>query len=291
MPAVLKPIVTTLEMIKFQHTVFALPFAFLAAFTAANGVPDLRTAGWILVAMVGARSAAMAFNRLVDAAIDAENPRTSMRALPAQLVSRSFVVLFTLASAALFVFAAAKLNRLALLLSPVALVIVFGYSFTKRFTSLSHLVLGLSLAIAPVGAAIAVTGRFDVTVLPLAGAVVFWTGGFDVLYSLQDLDFDREHRLFSLPARLGPARALILARIFHAGTIACLAAYGYLHGFGVVYWVGVAAALALVAWQHSIVSADDTSRINSAFFTANGVLSIAIFVFGACDILLRNGKF
>lgn len=287
MRGVFRSIAITLEMIKFQHTVFALPFAFLGAFTAANGIPALPVIGWILVAMVGARSAAMAFNRLVDVRIDAANPRTKSRALPAGLVSTAFVVAFTIGAAALFVFAAWRLNRLAFVLSPVALAIVFGYSFTKRFTPLAHVFLGLSLAIAPVGAAIAVAGRFVPSTLILAAAVLLWTAGFDILYSLQDLGFDREKGLFSIPAALGPARALLVARIFHAITILLFVAFGVVGGFGWIYFVGTAAATSLVVWQHSIISPTDISRIDAAFFTANGVLSIVLFVCGAVDILVR----
>lgn len=274
-------------MIKFQHTLFALPFAFLAAFTAANGIPALRTIFWIAVAMVGARSAAMAFNRLADARIDAENPRTKTRALPAGLVTKSFVIIFTAASSALFVFAAWQLNRLAFLLSPLALIVVLGYSFTKRVTALSHVFLGLSLAIAPVGAAIAVSGRFVPSSIILAAGVLVWTAGFDILYSLQDVEFDRERALFSIPARLGPARAILVARILHTLAIIAFVAFGIAGGFGWIYYLGTVAAAALVVWQHSIISPDDISRIDAAFFTANGILSIVLFVCGAADILAR----
>ncbi len=275
-------------MIKFQHTVFALPFALLAAFTAANGVPDLRTLLWILVAMAGARSAAMAFNRLVDAPIDAKNPRTAGRALPAGEVSRQFVALFTVASAGALILAAWELNPLAFYLSPVALLIVFGYSFTKRFTSLSHLFLGLSLGVAPIGAWIAVSGTIDPRVFLLGAGVLFWTAGFDVLYSLQDLGFDRRSGLHSIPVRIGPAAALGVARLFHVVTVGCLVAFGILASFGILYYVGVAAAVGLLIWQHSLVTPTDISRIDAAFFTANGILSIVLFVFGAVDILMRS---
>lgn len=275
----------TLEMIKFQHTVFALPFAFLAAFTAAGGVPNLRTIFWIVVAMVGARSAAMAFNRLVDVDVDSENPRTKTRALPAGLVTPQFVIVFTIASVALFIVAAWQLNRLALYLSPVALLVILGYSFTKRFTWLSHIVLGTALAIAPIGAAIAVEGRWNWRIVPLSAAVILWTAGFDILYSLQDREFDTAKGLSSIPARFGPRSAIWIARLLHAGTIALFVVFGVVNDFGWLYFGGVAGATALVVWQHSIVSAEDLSRIDAAFFTANGVLSVLLFVFGACDIL------
>ncbi len=275
-------------MIKFQHTVFALPFALLAAFAASGGIPPLAALGWILLAMVGARSAAMAFNRLIDARIDAENPRTKMRALPAGLVSTTFVAAFTVVSIALFVFASWKLNRLAFILSFPTLLVLLGYSFTKRFTALSHLVLGLALGIAPIGASVAIEGRFDLRVFPLSAAVILWTAGFDILYSMQDLDFDKTRGLFSIPARVGRENAFWIARVFHVLTLAGLAAFGILFGFGWLYWLGVAAAASLLIWQHSIISPTDISRIDAAFFTANGALSIVLFLCGAADLLLRG---
>lgn len=285
----LRPIIVTLEMIKIQHTIFALPFAFLGAFTAARGVPEVREIFWIIVAMVGARSAAMAFNRLVDVDIDSRNPRTASRALPAGLVSRGFVIVFTLASSLLLVVAAWQLNPLALALSPLALIIVLGYSLTKRFTALSHVFLGLALAVAPIGAAVAVEGRIDPRMWLLAGAVLTWTAGFDVLYSLQDVEFDRSEGLHSIPSRLGAVRALAISRGLHVLTVTLLVAFGWVFSFGPIYFGGVAAGVILLIWQHSIVSPTDLSRINAAFFTANGVLSIILFVAGACDILLRVG--
>jgi 4-hydroxybenzoate polyprenyltransferase len=243
---------------------------------------------WILVAMIGARSAAMAFNRLVDAPIDAANPRTAARALPAGLVSRGFVALFTVASASLFVFACWNLNRLSLILSGPTLVVLLGYSFTKRFTALSHLVLGLALAIAPIGAAIAVEGKFNFAVFPLAASVLLWTAGFDILYSMQDLEFDKSKGLFSIPSRIGGDRAFLLARVFHALALAGFVAFGWLFALGALYWVGVAAATGLLLWQHSIVSPRDISRIDAAFFTANGVLAVVLFLCGAADIILRS---
>lgn len=273
-------------MIKFQHTVFALPFALLAAVVAAQGVPSLRTIGWIVVAMIGARSAAMAFNRLVDANIDRDNPRTQMRALPAGLVSQSFVVAFTIASITLFLTAAWQLNRLALLLAPVALIIILGYSFTKRFTALAHLVLGLALSIAPAGAWIAVRGTLDPEVLPLSVAVLFWTAGFDILYSMQDLEFDRSRGLYSIPTRVGGRRALLVARVLHALSFCSFVLFGLLTALGLIYFTALLPAAALLVWQHSVVREDDLSRIDAAFFNANGLLAILLFVAGACDILV-----
>lgn len=278
-----------LEMIKFEHTLFALPFALMGMMLAADGWPAWRTVGWIVVAMVGARSAAMGFNRLADRRIDAVNPRTASRALPAGLVSPGFVALFVVASCLLLVFAAWRLNPLCLALSPLALAVLLGYSYTKRFTALSHLVLGLALAGAPIGAWIAVRGDVTSTPLVLAGAVLLWVAGFDVLYALQDTAFDRDRGLHSIPARLGELPALVLSAVMHAGTLALLAWLPrvYPAGLGGLYWSGWAACLALTAWQHSIVRPSDLSRLNAAFFTANGALSVVLFVLTGADLLAR----
>lgn len=278
-----------LEMIKFEHTLFALPFALMGMMLAAGGWPEWRTVGWIVVAMVGARSAAMGFNRLADRRIDAVNPRTASRALPAGLVSPGFVALFVVASCLLLVFAAWRLNPLCLALSPLALAVLLGYSYTKRFTALSHLVLGLALAGAPIGAWIAVRGDVTPTPLVLAGAVLLWVAGFDVLYALQDTAFDRDRGLHSIPARLGELPALVLSAVMHAGTLALLAWLPrvYPAGLGGLYWSGWAACLALTAWQHSIVRPSDLSRLNAAFFTANGALSVVLFVLTGADLLAR----
>jgi len=282
------PVAATLSMIRFAHTIFALPFALLSTLLAAGGVPSLSTLFWILVAMVGARSAAMSFNRIVDRGIDARNPRTASRELPAGILSVRFAALFSAVSAALFVLAAAQLNRLCLLLSPVALAVVLGYSLTKRFTSLSHLVLGLSLAIAPVGAWIAVTGAFALLPVVLALAVVFWVAGFDVLYSLQDETFDREQGLRSLPAQLGNRRALLLSALFHAAALALLFGTFVLARGGLLFGLGVVLAGAFLVRQHAIVRPGDLSRVDAAFFTANGWLSVIFFLCGAADLLLRS---
>jgi len=274
-----------LEMIKFEHTVFALPFALMSAVVAARGIPTGRTLGWIVAAMVGARSAAMTFNRIADAKLDAENPRTAKRAIPTGAIKMAEAWALVMFASALFVFSAAMLNRLAFVLSPGALAVLLAYSYTKRFTSWSHLVLGFCLGIAPVGAWIAVTGRLDVTPLPLLCAVTLWTGGFDVIYSLQDIDFDRKRGLFSLPSRLGPARALLLSRLFHAGMVACLIWFGRAAGLGTVYWAGVVAVFAFLFWEHGLVSPKDFSRVNTAFFTMNGFVSIGLFVFTFVDVI------
>jgi 4-hydroxybenzoate polyprenyltransferase len=281
---------TVLEMIKIEHTLFALPFAFLGMLLAAGGWPSWRTVAWIVVAMVGARSAAMAFNRLVDRRIDAANPRTAGRALPAGLVSPAAVGLFTAASAALLVVAAWQLNPLALALSPLALFIVFLYSYTKRFTWGAHLFLGLSLSGAPLGAWIAVRGSVEATPLLLAGVVLTWTAGFDVLYALQDFEFDRRTGLFSIPARFGVVGAMIISGGLHVVTLALLALLpriyeGGANGLGTGFWVGWAGCLLLIAYQHWVVRPNDLSRLNAAFFTANGALSVWIFAATALDIL------
>jgi 4-hydroxybenzoate polyprenyltransferase len=278
-------------MIKFEHTLFALPFAFLGMLLAAQGLPSWRTIGWIVVAMVGARSAAMGFNRLVDRHFDAKNPRTATRALPAGLLTPAFVAAFVAAAAALLVLAAWRLNPLAFALSPVALLVVFLYSYTKRFTALCHLVLGLALAGAPLGAWIAVRGDVAAAPLVLAGAVLLWVAGFDVLYGLQDVDFDRGAGLHSIPARLGVRGALWASALFHLGTLALLALLSRVYGpgLGTAYWIGVAGCAALLSWQHWVVRPTDLSRLNAAFFTANGVLAVWLFATTAVDVLARRG--
>lgn len=288
----LRNLSTLLEMIKFEHTLFALPFAFLGMLLAAEGWPSWRTVLWIVVAMVGARSAAMGWNRLVDRRIDAANPRTAGRALPAGLVSPAAVSLFIAASVALLVLAAWRLNPLALALSPVAIGILFLYSYTKRFTWASHLVLGLALAGAPLGAWIAVRGDVRAAPLILAGAVLLWVAGFDVLYALQDLEFDRRSGLFSIPARFGEVGALWISAGLHALMLALLAllprAYASQSGaaLGPGFWVGWIGCLALISYQHWVVRPGDLSRLNAAFFTANGVLAVWLFAATAVDILL-----
>ncbi|MHB9036823.1 MAG: UbiA-like polyprenyltransferase [Armatimonadota bacterium] len=275
-----------LDMIKFEHTIFALPFALSSAIVAGRGIPDWRTIGWILGAMVGARSAAMAFNRIADAKVDALNPRTASRAIPMGLISVGAAWTFTLVSAALLVFAAYMLNPLAFALSPLALAAVLGYSLTKRFTSLSHLWLGLCLGIAPVGAWIAVTGKIGFPSMVLSAAVIFWTAGFDIIYSLQDLDFDKKMGLFSLPSRIGAGRALLVSRLLHAGMIGLLIWFGLLTGRHDVYYAGVGLVALFLAYEQSLVSPKDISRVNAAFFTMNGCVSLAMLVFVMVDVLL-----
>lgn len=278
-----------LEMIKFEHTLFALPFALMGMLLAAGGVPEGRIVLWIVVAMVGARSAAMGWNRLVDREIDAANPRTAMRALPAGLVTPGFVASFVVASLALLLLAAWRLNPLCLALSPLAIVILLGYSYTKRFTWAAHLALGLALAGAPLGAWIAVTGRFAPTPFVLAGVVVTWVAGFDVLYALQDESFDRARGLASIPARFGTVAALAISAALHLVTLALLATLPLVYppGLGAAYWVGVAGCAALLAYQHTIVRPGDLSRLDAAFFTANGILALWLLAATAADLFLR----
>ena len=270
---------TTLEMIKIEHTLFALPFALLGAALAARGLPTAWQLLWITLAMAGARSAAMAFNRIADRKYDAANPRTSGRAIPAGLLSVRFAWAFTLVSSALFFVAAAMLNRLTLLLAPVALASVLLYSYTKRFTSLSHLALGWCLCIAPTGAWVAVRGAIDSPVpLLLSLVVLLWTAGFDVLYACQDYDFDRRTGLRSIPARVGIRAALRISRLLHAGAFAALVSLYLTTTPGALALAGVVATGALLVYQHSLVRADDLSRLDAAFFTTNAFLSVILFI-------------
>jgi 4-hydroxybenzoate polyprenyltransferase len=278
----------TLEMIKWEHSIFALPFALCGAMLAAGGLPSLRQLVWIIVAMVSARSAAMAFNRVADASIDAANPRTQTRALPAGTLSSTFVTSFVVVSCAMFILAASQLNRLALTLSPVALAVVLLYSYTKRFTRWSHLVLGFSLGIAPAAAWIAVRGLLDPRILLLTAAVTFWVGGFDVLYACQDYEFDRQSGLHSIPRYIGIRGALAVARVFHLFMLALLVALVAAFGLGKVAIAGVVAVAVLLAYEHTLVSPRDLSKLNAAFFIMNGVISIVFFGFVAADLLLRR---
>ena len=277
------------RMIKFSHSVFALPFAFTSLVVAAG--PGLRpfTVLWILMAMVGARSAAMGFNRLADQWIDARNPRTAVRELPRGLLSRAEVWAFVVVSASALVLAAGMLNPLCLALSPVALAVVFGYSYTKRFTPLSHLVLGLALAIAPVGAWLAVRGAFAVEPIVLGSAVLCWVAGFDTIYACQDADFDRREGLRSIPAWLGIARALLVAKVLHVAAVGLLTSLYCITGLHPLYLVGVVGVAALLAYEHSLVRPDDLSRVDLAFFTLNGWISVLYLVVTAAARWLHRG--
>jgi 4-hydroxybenzoate polyprenyltransferase len=285
---IFRNIAITLEMIKWEHSIFALPFAFCGAMLAAGGMPRLAQLGWILVCMVSARSAAMAFNRLADAQIDAANPRTATRAIPAGALSQKFVGGFVLLSCAVFVLAASQLNRLTFYLSPVALAVILLYSYTKRFTRWSHLVLGFALGIAPAAAWIGVRGSLDLRILLLTTAVTFWVGGFDILYACQDIDFDRANALNSIPQAYGVRRALAMSRTLHLVMLGLLAALVFFFGLGKLAIVGVVAVALLLAYEHSLVSAHDLSKLNAAFFTMNGVISVVFFAFVAADLLVRS---
>jgi len=275
-------------MIKWEHSIFALPFALCGAMLAASGLPTVHQLFWIVIAMLAARSAAMAFNRLVDATIDAANPRTRTRALPAGHLSPTFVATFVIVSCALFILAASQLNRFSLWLSPVALAVLLLYSYTKRFTRLSHLVLGLALGIAPAAAWIAVRGSLDPRILLLTAAVAFWVAGFDVLYACQDFEFDRDAGLHSIPRHIGIGPALWIARAFHIIMLILLVALLPAFGLGKLALCGVIAVMLLLLYEHSLVKPDDLSRLNDAFFTMNGVISVVFALFVAADLLLRK---
>ena len=275
-------------MIKWEHSIFALPFALCGAMLAAGGVPSAHQLLWIVVAMVAARSAAMAFNRLADATIDAANPRTRTRALPTGQLTPVFVATFVVVSSAIFIGAASQLNRLALWLSPLALGVLLLYSYTKRFTRWSHLMLGFALGIAPAAAWIAVRGSLDPRILLLTAAVTFWVGGFDVLYACQDFDFDREAGLHSIPRYFGIPAALWIARGFHLIMLVLLIALISSFGLGKFAVAGVVLVALLLAYEHSLVSSKDLSKLNAAFFTMNGVISVVFFAFIAGDLLLSK---
>jgi 4-hydroxybenzoate polyprenyltransferase len=277
----------TLEMIKWEHSVFALPFALCGAVLAAGGLPAWHQLAWIIVAMIAARSAAMAFNRLADVSIDAANPRTAVRALPAGLLTPSFVSAFVAISCGVFILAALQLNRLTLVLSPVALAVVLLYSYSKRFTRFSHLFLGFALGIAPAAAWIAVRGSLDPRILLLTAAVTCWVGGFDVIYACQDYEFDRNYGLHSLPRHLGIKTALWIARGLHVVMLGLLVALVMVFGLGKLAAVGVVAVAGLLTYEHALVRHDDLSKLNAAFFTMNGLISVVFFVFVAADRLLR----
>ena len=277
---------TYLEMIRFAHTIFALPFAFMGAALAAGGIPPRGTLLWILLAMVGARSGAMGVNRLADRHLDRLNPRTQDRALPQGRISPIEAFLFVGGSFGLFLLAAWMLNPLCFALAPLAILIISGYSYTKRFTAFSHVILGLSLALAPVGAWIAVTGRIGLPALVLGAAVVFWVAGFDIIYALMDIEFDRRIGLFSIPARFGVEGGMLLARLFHAATAVCLGLLIPLGHLGLMYTTGLALAVTLLLCEHWLLHRHGLAKVNVAFFNVNGALSIGIFLFTLGDLLL-----
>jgi 4-hydroxybenzoate polyprenyltransferase len=286
--ALLRKIGTTLEMIKWEHSIFVLPFALTGAMLAANGWPPAGKLLWIVVCMVSARSAAMAFNRWADAGIDAANPRTATRAIPAGLLSRGFVAGFTVVSAIVFLVAASQLNRETLILAPIALAIVLGYSFTKRFTRWSHVFLGLAMGIAPSAAWIAIRGALDPRILILTAAVLCWGAGFDVLYACQDFEHDREAGLHSIPAAIGIPGAFWVSNAMHAAALALLVLLVKVFALGPSAWIGILVVAGLLLYEHLIVSPNDLRRLNAAFFTMNGVIAILFFAFIATDLLWRR---
>ena len=275
-----------LDMVKFEHTIFALPFALISFLLAIRHTPagfNGMILFWIVVAMIGARSAAMAFNRLADAEIDGQNPRTAKRHIPAGLLSLTQVTVFLLVAVVLFEIAAWRLNRLCLLLSPVALAAILGYSYTKRFTALCHLFLGFAIGIAPIGAWIAVRGTLDLVPILLGAVVMLWIGGFDIIYALQDYDFDRESALFSLPKAIGKANALTVSRLMHTLAVALLVTIGKIDGLHLLYFAGVLVVAGLIVYEQSLVKPDDLSRVDMAFFTLNGWVSVSLFAFVLLD--------
>ncbi|MBB5065230.1 UbiA-like polyprenyltransferase [Granulicella mallensis] len=288
MENVLRSTRVTLEMIKWEHSIFALPFALTGAVLAAGGWPSLRVLCWIVVCMVGARSAAMAFNRLADSEIDAANPRTATRALPKGELSKSFVLCFTILAAGVFFLGAAMLNRLTLELAPVALIVVLAYSYMKRITRWSHVVLGLALGIAPSAAWIAVRGSLSPRIVLLTGIVILWVGGFDVLYACQDFEHDRKAGLNSVPQAFGLEGAFWIARLMHLGMAVLLFVLLHAFGLGMIALVGMVLVIVLLAYEHAIIAPHDLRRMNAAFFTLNGIISMVFFVFIATDVLHRR---
>ena len=283
-----KRIGITLEMIKWEHSIFALPFALTGALLAARGLPAWATLGWILVCMVSARSAAMAFNRWADAGLDAANPRTRSRAIPAGQLSRGFVLAFTLTMAAVFLVAAGQLNRLTLELAPVALLVLLGYSYMKRVTRWTHLVLGLALGIAPAAAWIAVRGSLDWRIALLTAVVMCWVAGFDILYACQDMEHDRAAGLYSIPQALGLEAAFWIARVLHLAVVGLLLWFAVLFQFGVAGWIGLVAVAGLLLYEHLLVSPRDLRKLNAAFFTMNGVIAMVFLVFVAVDVWIGS---
>jgi 4-hydroxybenzoate polyprenyltransferase len=294
-----------LSLIKFSHTIFALPFALIGFCIGFYSIPHSVILGWhtviypdgfystitvrlilVLLCMIFARSAAMAFNRYLDRSFDAKNPRTAIREIPAGIISANSALMFTIINSVLFVVATFFINPLCLALSPVALFVVLGYSYTKHFTPLCHLVLGLGLSLAPIGAYLAVTGAFAVLPVLFSFTVLFWVSGFDIIYALQDEEFDKKYELKSIPAWLGKSKALRVSEFLHTLSAFCVLTAGYYGNFGVLYWIGVAVFIGMLIYQHSIVKPDDLRRVNIAFMTANGIASVVFAVFVIADIFI-----
>lgn len=286
MTAVFDKISTYLRMIKFSHSIFALPFAFTSAIIASAGIPELKQIFWIIVAMVGARSGAMGLNRIIDIDIDRKNPRTASRELPQGIISLTEALVFVVVSFGLMIFSAYMLNPLCLKLSPVAIIVLILYSYTKRFTWASHFVLGLAIAAAPLGAWIAVRGTLDIEIIVLGIAIVFWLAGFDILYALQDIDFDKEHGLYSIPKRFGISKSLYLSRTFHIITFMLFVINGLIFELSGFYWAGILITAGLLLYEHSLIKKDDLRKLNMAFFNMNGYISMTIFIFTLMDYLI-----
>jgi len=275
-----------LRMIKFSHSIFALPFAFTSAIIAASGIPDLRKIVLIVIAMVGARSGAMGLNRIIDREIDSANPRTEGREIPRGDISVFAAALLVIVSFVILVLAAYMLNPLCLKLSPVAIVVLIIYSYTKRFTWMSHFVLGLSISAAPLGAWMAVKGSFDIDIIPMVIAVIFWLAGFDVLYALQDIDFDKKYGLYSIPKRFGIKKSIYFSRIFHITSFLLLLANGMIFRLHGLYWTGMFLVAGLFLYEHSLIQEDDLSKLDIAFFNMNGYISVTVFIFTLMDFVL-----
>jgi len=274
-----------LRMIKFSHSVFALPFAFTSALIASSGIPELRKIVWIVIAMVGARSGAMGMNRIIDRKIDSANPRTRGREIPRGAIGVFEAVLLVIVSFVFFAYAAYMLNPLCLKLSPLAIAVLIAYSYTKRFTWMSHFVLGLAISAAPLGAWMAVKGSFDIEIIPLSIAVIFWLAGFDVLYALQDIDFDTTYGLYSMPKRFGVRKSIYFSRIFHMTSFFLLVTNGMIFKLGGVYWTGMFLTAGLFLYEHSLIREDDLSKLDFAFFNMNGYISLTVFIFTLMDYM------
>ena len=285
--SLIKKFAVFMEMIKFSHTIFALPFALTGALLAARGLPGGHQLLWICLAMVGARTAAMGLNRLIDADIDARNPRTTGRAIPAGLIGKGATLMFIITSLALLLVAAAQLNPLCLKLAPLAIFFLVLYSYCKRFTALAHVVLGICLAAAPIGAWVAIRGSIDTPALLLGGIVLFWVAGFDILYALQDLEFDRTAGLHSIPVALGVDGSLWTARLFHLAMLALLPVLYMVMQLGDFFVAGIVVVVAMLAYEHWLLRNGDLKKLNTAFFNMNGYISVAILIFTALDVLVR----
>ncbi|MCA1928025.1 MAG: putative 4-hydroxybenzoate polyprenyltransferase [Calditerrivibrio sp.] len=277
-----------LRMIKFEHSIFALPFAFTGAFIAADGVPSVKDIFWIVVAMVGARSGAMGLNRLIDAEIDRENPRTASREIPAGKISKREAIFYIIISFAIYEFATYSLNKLSFILSPIPILIFILYSYTKRFTALCHVVLGIALGLAPIGAYVAILGRVDLPIVVLGMGVLFWVAGFDIIYAIQDIDYDRNKGLFSIPRFLGVNGSLYAARFFHIVAFIMFLSVKVLQPLGLFYLLGVVGSGFFMIYEHYIIRGADLKKLDIAFFNINAYISIVIFIFTMLDIYYRR---